>query len=502
MIRKRRNDSVSGEPDTHVQTPASTARRTILAIPLLAALGAAAASPVAGSTVEQTMGAKTSTSSGNPNALGQTALTEAFAERLDPTKNPALGVLLAAYTRAPTEPITVVALGSSTTAGVDEIPADRWVNKLCAAMQSRYASGPGRDSTTGNLTSPRNTLPGIHFYNGGLPGARSNTYLNAAMVGQITALAPSIITHMVGANDAKDGTPAATYREYMIRSLDAIDAVLPQPHVHILIHAHERSDQDLTARWNEYRGVLQGIAQERPRNVALIDISRGFESIGFPKSDPMDFLKDDRIHLTPAGHDFAARILSQELMTAARNVRTPISDSFARANGPLGSADSGQRWIGTPGSLFTVSGEKVSIAVAGSAIADSSFSNVDASMTITHTGADNNPAGVLVRADAVTGAGIGLFITAGTGQQVSLHVNDGATNLEIWREPRAVAPGDHEVRLVVVGNTCVAYLDGALVKAISLPASAAALAGNTGAGFGCGASTPVVAFGRFVVRES
>ena len=62
-------------------------------------------------------------------------------------------------------------------------------------------------------------------------------------------------------------------------------------------------------------------------------------------------------------------------------------------------------------------------------------------MSITHTGADNNPAGILVRADPATGAGIGLFITAGTGQQVSLHVSDGATNLEIWREPRADCAG-------------------------------------------------------------
>ncbi|MFJ6418527.1 SGNH/GDSL hydrolase family protein [Paeniglutamicibacter sp. NPDC091659] len=452
--------------------------------------------------MEQAIDAKIATSPPGPGALGQTALTEAFAGRLDPTKNPALGVLLAAYTRAPSEPLNVVALGSSTTAGVDEIPADRWVNKLCAAMQSRYASGPGRDSTTGNLASPRNTLPGIHFYNGGLPGARSNTYLNAAMVGQVKALAPSIILHMIGANDARHGTPAATYRANMTRWLDAIDAALPQPHAHILIHAHERSDQNLTASWDEYRGVLQGIAQERPRNVAFIDVSRDFEAIGFPKSDPLNFLRDDHIHLTPTGHAFAARILAQELMATARNVRTPITDSFARANGPLGSADSGQRWLGTPGSVFTVSGEKVAVTSGGSAIADSSFSNVDASMTITHTGAGIIPAGILVRADPATGASIGLFITAGTGQQVSLHVNDGATDLEIWREPRAVAPGDHEVRLVVIGNTCVAYLDGALVKAVSLPAGAAALAGNTGAGFGCGASTTAVAFGRFVVRES
>ncbi|MBP2385102.1 SGNH/GDSL hydrolase family protein [Paeniglutamicibacter kerguelensis] len=448
------------------------------------------------------MDARTVASLGAESIPDPTTPTETFTEQVEPTKNPALGVLLAAYTRAPTESVVVVSLGSSTTAGVDQVPADRWVNKLCAAMQSRYASGPGRDSTPGNLASPRNTLPGIHFYNGGLPGTRSNTYLDSAMVGQIKALAPSVITYMIGSNDARDGAPATRYRVDMLRSLDAIDAVLPQPHTHVLIHAHERSDHNVTALWDEYRAVLQGIAQDRPRSVAFLDVSRDFEAIGFPKSDPLDFLKEDRIHLTPAGHDFVARILAQELMATPRNVRTAISDSFARANGPLGAADSGQRWIGSPGSQFTISGGKASITTDGSAIADSSLSNVDASMSITHTGADNHPAGILVRADPSTGAGIGLFITAGTGQQVSLNVSDGATNPEIWHEARAIAPGDHEVRLVVVGNTCVAYLDGALVKAISLPARAASLAGNTGAGFGCGAPTRSVAFGRIIVRES
>ena len=108
----------------------------------------------------------------------------------------------------------------------------------------------------------------------------------------------------------------------------------------------------------------------------------------------------------------------------------------------------------------------------------------------------------MVRADPASGAGIGLFLSAGTGQRLSLHLLGAGSDLEIWGEPRGIAPGEHEVRLVATGNTCIAYLDGSLVKAVSLPAEAAALAGNTGAGFGCVAATPAVSFRRLIVREA
>lgn len=416
---------------------------------------------------------------------------------LDLRDNPALGVALSAFTRAKSQPVSIVPLGSSTTAGTDQAPETRWVNKVARALQNSFAYGPHAQSPVGTLDSAKNSNPGVHVYNGGVSGARSDTYLSSAKVSQIAAIAPSIITHMIGSNDANHGYSAATFKGNLLGWIDSIDAVLPTPHVHVLIHAHERSDSNITALWNEYREVLRSIAISRPKTVAFVDLSREYEALGFPLSDPLDFLKDDLVHLTPDGHDFTGRLLIKALGAEPKSARrTAIRDTFNRANGSLGVADSGQPWQ-VPAGGFNINSNKMALTAAGTALIEAGASDIHLHAKVTHTGASSVLTGLVFRAKDNDNR-LGFFINAGSGQQTSLNLTRDGSNTTLWTEPITLSPGEHDVDVVVVGNFFAAYINGTLFKTYELPASAMdATSSFTKVGVRCGSSDTSMRWDEF-----
>ena len=418
----------------------------------------------------------------------------ALATTLDLAANPALGILFAAYARALTEPVGVVPLGSSTTAGTDQKPADRWVNRLIGWMQESYAAGPGAETEVGTLSTPRNTLPGIHGYNGGVSGARTDTYVTAGMVTQIGILAPSIITHMIGSNDANHGYTAAQYKGFLEGRLDALDAAVSTPHVHILIHAHERSDNNVSVLWREYREVLRQIARERPGNVAFIDLSRDYEAIGFPTSDPLGFLMADKVHLQPTGHEFTAKLLG-EALAARRNApwRIVVRDNFERSNGPLGSADTGQPWRVVAGS-FEITDGKALLKAGGTVLIESGSTDVDISMDLYHSGVADALTGIVFSADDNDNR-LGFYFNAGAGQQISFNLTRAGANTTLWTQAKSINPGTYRVRVVKVGNKVSAYMDGLLVAAYTLSTvSYDATKTYTKVGFRCGGNVYTMSY--------
>lgn len=400
---------------------------------------------------------------GNPASKSALALSS----MMDLAANPALGILYAAYARALTDPVAIIPLGSSTTAGTDQKPADRWVNKLIGWMQESYAAGPGAETDVGTLSTPRNLLPGIHGYNGGVSGARSDTYVTAGMITQIGALAPSIITHMIGSNDANHGYTAAAYKANVENRLDALDAAISTPHVHVLIHAHERSDKNVSVLWREYREVLRQIARERPRNVAFIDLSRDYESIGFPTSDPLGFLAADKVHLQPNGHDFTARLIGEQL-AARRNTpwRAVVTDDFERPNGALGSSDTGQPWRVVAGN-FEISAGKALLKSGGTVLIETGSTDVDISMDLYHSGVADALTGVVFSADDNDNR-LGFYFNAGAGQEISFNLTRNGTNTALWRQAKTLNPGTYRIRVIKVGNKVTAFMDGTLVASYTL----------------------------------
>lgn len=427
---------------------------------------------------------------GNPSSKSSLAL----AKMMDLDANPALGILFSAYSRALTEPVAIVPLGSSTTAGTDQKPADRWVNKLIGWMQQSYAAGPGAESEVGTLSTPRNLLPGVHGYNGGVSGARTDTYVTPAMVAQIGALSPSLITHMIGSNDANHGYSAATYKANLENRLDALDAAVATPHVHLLIHAHERSDKNISALWAEYREVLRQIARARPHNVAFLDLSREYESIGFPSSDPLGFLAADKVHLQPNGHDFTARLIGEPL--AARSGepwKAVVVDSFDRPDGQLGSSDTGQPWRVVAGN-FEVSGGKALLKSGGTALIETGATDVDVSMDLYHSGVADALTGVVFSADDNDNR-LGFYFNAGAGQQITFNLTRAGANTTLWSQSKAISPGTYRVRVVKVGNKVTAFMDGVLVASYTLSSvSYDHTKGFTRCGFRCGGNVYTMSY--------
>lgn len=248
-----------------------------------------------------------------------------------------LGPLFAGYTLRTAQPVGIVTLGSSTTEGSDQSAADRWVNKLIARMQAAYPSGTGTESAVGTPSTARRATPGIHGYNRGLSGTTSTNYLTDGWVSDIGALQPRVITHMVGSNDYNEQMPIATFKANLTSWMDKLDAACPPPVVHVLIHAHRRGGPVRPITWADYGAALKELAHDRA-NCVFVDNSEAFESAGVPDTDPLDLLKDDLVHLTPAGHDMTFRLMADHFRVGAPAVAA--TSATTSATGAVISSDS------------------------------------------------------------------------------------------------------------------------------------------------------------------
>lgn len=242
------------------------------------------------------------------------------------TTPPALGALWAGLNMTKAAPVAVVGLGSSTMAGVGaDTEGGRWFNQLAEHLRSAFPNG-ATESPVGTLSTARVTTPGLHFYNGGVGGTRTTTYLPDSTLTAVAARAPRAVLHMIGSNDVMDGMTADQYRANMIAALDRLDAVVPAPYVNVLMHAHPREGASLTL-FAQYRDVLRGLASARA-NCAFIDAEEMFLAAGLPTPDPLDLLGTDTTHLTQRGHDVMFQI-------AARGLGVPVTAGSAQAAAPV-----------------------------------------------------------------------------------------------------------------------------------------------------------------------
>lgn len=228
-------------------------------------------------------------------------------------------VLYAALALRDIRPVVMVTAGSSTTAGVGASSAERrWVDRLSAAIHAGYplASGGPQPAPVSleHAVVEQTSSPGVRFVNAGVGGTRSDTYLTPSSRGRISALDPFVIFHMVGSNDIHDGVRASVYEKNMTAQLDALDAAVEVPHVHVLIQQHRRTQKSL-AEWRAFGDALREVAASRT-NALMLDVSPAFEAIGVPGSDPYGMLADDLVHLTDAGHAYLFDRIRQSLGVA------------------------------------------------------------------------------------------------------------------------------------------------------------------------------------------
>jgi lysophospholipase L1-like esterase len=266
------------------------------------------------------------------------ALSETFA----PAGSDTLYRFRAALADRNNKPIVIGLAGSSTTYGNNATaPGFRYANLLAESIHDTYPmSTKVARHATRSLASAVAASPlaaGVHVVNAGVIGADSAAYLTATTGPQLAALNPSLVIHMVGANDFASGVSLATYRANIEARLTQLKSAIQVPCIHLLVHPYQRYDSFTpVAPWTEYGKVLASIAAADPTNVLFLDLSGRFETIGIPGTDPLGYMAADKIHLANSGHAFLAELVGEALgMTQfERPYRYSriASDAFTGAN--------------------------------------------------------------------------------------------------------------------------------------------------------------------------
>lgn len=294
-----------------------------------------------------------SLSSETRGALDRFVTDTRVARRADP-----MGLFYAAIAGRKLRPVVMVGAGSSTTAGYGiSLDDERWLNRFALALQAAYPLIPGRSQPPTRTLAEAVAKPpsenGIQFVNAGINSATAANYLTATTLPQVAALSPSVILHMVGANDWAAGTTAADYKTTMLSKLTALDAATTGPVLHVLIQSFA-PDLGLSrpVSWSDYAKALEEIAEERASNTIFVDVSPMFKLAGLPGDDYYGLMQGDDLHLNSSGQSLMADTI-REFMGFAGSAAHPqpsfsvmparfTSDSFATPSAVAGrSADLG-----------------------------------------------------------------------------------------------------------------------------------------------------------------
>ena len=403
-------------------------------------------------------------------------------------------------------PIKVLALGSSTTAGVGATTtADRYVNQLARAIQASYSSGvenwepPTRSLTESAASLP--TLPGVHVVNGGMSGSTSASYVSSGMLSEIDALNPDVVIHMVGANDYALGVPLATFEQNVRDKIEAISAVAPNA-VHVLSDSFARPDVETPVTpWPEYGNRLKAIASSSDA-ISFVSMNSEWVSAQASSYNPVDpyRLTDWRlgagggIHPSDAGHSLLASLMARGLYLGPTLAKSPaeVFDRFQR--NVLGSAETGQAWEQQSGLHVPTSGG-LSVTTGGNAVLTTNFSDCEVSALLTHNALV--VPGVIAKSNDVN-TRIGAFLN-GPSNRVELYV--GTTLLNSTTTVSLTSSREYFLKLIVKGDQVIAELDGVKVLTATLSSgTVSTYSAYTKHGVRCSTANSAVRWRNFAVR--
>ncbi|WP_062298187.1 SGNH/GDSL hydrolase family protein [Demequina maris] len=244
-----------------------------------------------------------------PAFVNDEALTESYVSRRG-----AADILRAALSTWESAPVALVFAGSSTTANS---AATGWVARFVTRLRAQYSTSGGETaiqaSTSASFT--QRTAAGVHAYNCGITNTQANTYLTNAMCTAIADLGPAVMFHMVGSNDFAAQKSPTTYQSELTTRLAYLDARLPAPFVHVLVHAYQRLDVSSPTAygWSSYGDALRRVANLKPASRLFLDISSAYAATGVPGADPLNLVSSDDIHQTNAGNALMATLIYREL---------------------------------------------------------------------------------------------------------------------------------------------------------------------------------------------
>ena len=288
---------------------------------------------------------------------------------------PALGLFHAAMAARRTRPVVIVGAGSSTMAGNNASTAERrfW-NLLRAAVVAAYPGGdspPVRSLASAAATPP--TTNGIHFVNAGVSSTQSSDYLTLTTGGQVAALNPAVVVHMIGSNDYGANVNPNTYESRVTARIAQIDADATGTVLHILVHPYERTDvTGRTYDWADYGAAMRRISVANPGRVVFFDLSPYYYTAVQGTGNRYSVIDSDNLHQTDTGHAMMADLLRRFLHIPERVGALPsvqvspsriTSDGFTGDGAIVGRTTdlyvggAAKTWEGTGG--FTAAGSKI-----------------------------------------------------------------------------------------------------------------------------------------------
>lgn len=242
----------------------------------------------------------------------------------------ALGILSAGLGSAALGPCALVFCGDSVTEGYSATaPARYWVAALTARLQKAHPSGLGSESamsTSQSATFTRNTVAGVHGYNAGQASTIASTYIGPGEAEKVAAVQPTAIFHAVGTNDYRGNRNPATYKAEILAQLDALDALLAAPTVHVLVHHGQPAHSSTpTYPWSTYGTALAEIATARPARVVYLDLAPAWSAAVPTFADALDLYNADNYHPNDRGHAFIADLTYRALEAPVGGVAVPIA---------------------------------------------------------------------------------------------------------------------------------------------------------------------------------
>jgi GDSL-like Lipase/Acylhydrolase family len=405
----------------------------------------------------------------------------------------AVGFVQAMFAMRDDMPVTWVLTGSSTTWGHGAtVNAKRYVDRLHARLQVSHPMAAGTAPGVRTLAEAVAALgvpePGIQLVNAGVRGTTAFNYLTATTRGQIASLAPRVISHMIGSNDFAAQKDLATYQTRVQESIVALDALLPGPCVHLLLHSFERGGHSSDPlSWAAYGRALQRIAVGSRGKVGFIDMSAAYAMSGVPVADPLGLVTSDLIHQSDRGHALASDVIHA---TVTAPVVSPASvvvpalvaaatdivafDTVSRADSVgLGGTESGQ-WYTAQASAWNVFGGRIHRASGPGGFLGFDVDLSDVSLSTDLIVPTAGSAGVGVRCDIAVGSRLTAYLSA-TGTLTLAKVVAGTLTTFGARDSGLVAGTACRLGIKAVGSALTVTLNGAQVMTHTLSAGDLAL---------------------------
>lgn len=417
------------------------------------------------------------------------------------TNRPApLVTLDGALTSRATTPARIVFAGSSTTAGGNaSAPAKRWVNLFMRWLQNAYPGGTSEPPTLADINGNFGTitpLSGVQGFNIGESSTTSANYLTDTESQTIASLDPSVIFHMAGGNDWRNGVAIATFEANMRSRIAYIRArTTRRPCTHILVNPYESWSLTGPIAWAEYGLAMARIAADFPADVFYVDLNPRYIAFKIPgakgtsgtvDTDPNNLISSDKLHQNDAGHEQMARWIYQDVMGVPPTLTaTPttggggtgtagvVTDNFNRTSTTtLGAAQTGQTWS-VNGTAWQTDGSVAFLSSGTNGLATIACGYSDVSFSCKVRRPASGTTGIRVRQSEGVNTGLAFYFDSAASLIVlSTVINGTITSKDSLAIPAGVAVGDYATLVLSANGTeAIGYVNGTRTLSATLSAS-------------------------------